>query len=76
MQRGGAEILVDCVAVHARRIGAGLGEFILALFVAFIDEDLVVDEAGDDDKLGARNVLGGEGGVFFGRRLRIAARRR
>lgn len=57
LQRSGADLLVDCVAVHARRIDAGLGELVAALVIAFIDEDLMIEEAGDDDKLGARICL-------------------
>jgi hypothetical protein len=39
---------VDLAAVHAGSVDAGLREFILAVLVALVDEDLVVDPAGDD----------------------------
>ena len=58
--------------IDARSIDAGFRELVAALVVAFIDEDLVIDQAGNDDELGAGDVLGGEGGVVIGRRLRVA----
>src|SRR4029077_18922130 len=55
-----AAALVNGGAIHARRVDAGLGKLVAPLAVAFIDEDLVIDQAGYDGKLGARNVFGGE----------------
>ena len=63
---------MDRRAVDAGRVLAGLGKLVLALVVALIDEDLVIDRARDDDELGARDVLRGELGILLRRRLRVA----
>lgn len=47
-------------SVDACCILAGLWKFVLALVVALIEEDLVVDRARDDDELGIRNLLRGD----------------
>ena len=76
LQSGGADLLVDGVTVDAGGIDAGLGELVAALVVAFVDEDLVIDQAGDDDELGAWDVRGGEGGVVVAEASACRARRR
>ena len=58
LQSGGADLLVDGVTVDTGGIDAGLGELVAALVVAFVDEDLVIDQAGDDDELGIWDVRG------------------
>ena len=75
-QSGGADIPVDGVTVDAGGIDAGLGELVAPLVVAFVDEDLVIDQAGDDDELGAWDVRGGEGGVVLRQASACRARRR
>src|SRR4051812_17781820 len=44
---GSADPLVDLAAVHSGRVDARLRKFIPTLVVTFVDEDLVVDLAGD-----------------------------
>src|SRR4051812_40247741 len=54
--RGVADTRVDRGAVHAGCVDAGLRKFILAVLIAFVDEDVVVDAAGDHIELGMGNV--------------------
>jgi len=76
LDRGVADALVDRGTVHACCVDAGLREFIPAVLIAFVDEDVVVDAAGDHIELGMGNVLRGELGVVLGRRLGVAGARR
>jgi hypothetical protein len=41
------------MAIDARRVDAGLGKLIAAFVIALVDEDLVIDIAGNDGELGA-----------------------
>jgi hypothetical protein len=72
-QRRCAHGQVDRRTIHARCIDASLGELVFPLRIALVDEDLVVDPAGNDEEVGVRNMLGGELGIFVGRRLRVPA---
>src|SRR2546428_9728265 len=72
LQRGVADQRVDLAAVDAGSVDAGLREFIPAILVALIDENVVVYPARDDVKLGMRDMSGGGLGVVLGRRLGIA----
>jgi len=62
--RGPAGLRVDAGAIDARRVDAGLREFILAGLVALVDEDVVVDAAWDDVRFRVLRVSGGELGVL------------
>ena len=53
-------------AIHARCVLAGLRKLVLAFGVALIDEDLVIDRAGNDDELDVRNVFRREFGILRG----------
>ena len=64
---------MDAVAIDARGVDAGLGKFVFPLLVALVDENIVIDSAGNHVKLGVRDVLRGELGVVLGRRLVSAA---
>jgi hypothetical protein len=52
LQRRVADQRMDLAAVDAGSVDAGLREFIPAILVALIDENVVVDPARDDVKLG------------------------
>ena len=58
--------------IDARGIDAGFGKFIAARIVALIDENLVIDQTGQDLERGAGNVLCGNFGVRPRRRLGVA----
>src|SRR5262245_27173289 len=67
-----ADRRVDLAAVDAGCVDAGLRKFIPSVLGALVDENVVVDPAGNDVKLGVRNISRGEFGVVLGRRLGIA----
>ena len=69
LQGGVGDRRVDLAAVDAGSVDAGLRKFISAVIVAFIDEDVVIDAAGNDVKLSVGDVSRGELGVVLGRRL-------
>src|SRR5262249_37422029 len=69
---GVADQRVDLAAVDAGRVDAGLRKFVPAVVVTFVDEDVVIDAAGNDIKLGMGDVARGELGVVLGRRLGVA----
>src|SRR5262245_22556008 len=58
--RGLAGLRVDAGAIDARRVDAGLREFIPAGLVALVDEDVVVDAAWDDVRCRWFSVYDGE----------------
>src|SRR5436305_11793207 len=60
-----ADLRMDTGPVDSGRVDAGLREFIPAGLVALVDEDVVVDAAGDDVKLRVLRVSGGELGVLI-----------
>src|SRR5258705_4032890 len=66
-----ADLRMDAAAVDAGRVDAGLWEFIPAGLAALVDEDVVVDAAGDDVKLRALGVSGGKSAILGGWRLGI-----
>src|SRR6516162_10852212 len=68
LQRGVADRRVDLAAVDAGSVDAGLRKFIPPVLVALVDENVVVDAARDDVKLGIRDMSRGELGVLLGRR--------
>ena len=74
LQGGVADRRVDLPAVDAGSVDAGLRKFISAVIVTFIDEDVVIDAARNDVKLGVGDVSRGELGVVLGRRLGVARR--
>ena len=55
--------------VHACRVDAGLGKLVPALFVAFVDEDLVIHRTGNDRELSMRDMRWGRGWLFLERAL-------
>src|SRR5262245_9690263 len=65
LQGGVADRRVDFAAVDAGSVDAGLRKFISAVIVTFIDEDVVIDAAGNDVKLGVGDVSRGELGVVL-----------
>src|ERR1700730_8025841 len=69
LQGGGADRRVAPAAGDARRVDSGLRKFISAVVVTFIDEDVVIDAAGNDVKFGVRDVARGELGVLRWRPL-------
>ena len=73
LQGGVADQRVDLAAVDAGSVDAGLRKFVPAVVVTFIDEDVVIDAAGNDVELGMSDVARGELGVVLGRRLVSAA---
>src|SRR5262249_36384834 len=72
LQGGVADQRMDLAAVDAGRVDAGLRKFIPPVLVALVDENVVVDAARDDVKLGMRDMSRGELAVLVGRRLGIA----
>src|SRR5260370_29721138 len=66
-----ADLRMDAAAIDAGRVDAGMWEFIPAGLAALVDEDVVVDAAGDDVKLRALGVSGGKSGILGGWRLGI-----
>src|SRR5262245_31652350 len=68
LQGGVADRYMDLAAVDAGSVDAGLRKFIPSVFVALVDEYVVVDPVGDDVKLGMRDMSCGELGVVLGRR--------
>src|SRR5262245_12676921 len=72
LQGGVADRCMDLAAVDTGSVDAGLRKFIPSVLVALVDEYVVVDAAGDDVKLGMRDMSCGELGVVLGRRLGIA----
>src|SRR5215510_6036323 len=72
LQGGVADRCMDLAAVDAGSVDAGLRKFIPSVLAALVDEYVVVDAAGDDVKLGMRDMSCGELGVVLGRRLGIA----
>src|SRR5919198_2658254 len=71
-QRRFCDQCMDAAAIDARSVDAGLREFIFAILVALVDEDVVIDPARNHVKLGARDVPGRELGIVPRRRLGIA----
>lgn len=63
---------MDRMTIDARCVDTGLGKLIAAFVIALIDEDLVIDSAGNDGELGAGDVFRGELGILFGRGLSVA----
>src|SRR5215467_14860756 len=72
LQGGVADHRMDLAAVDAGSVDAGLRKFVPAVVVTFVDEDVVIDAAGNYVKLGMGDVARGELGVVLGRRLGVA----